>query len=86
MLAHKSLQITYNILQFVWLHIPTGVGIDKSVSLRSGWPDFDSRQWQEIFFCATESRPALGPTKPPIQWVPRTLVVTTKIILKYDAV
>jgi len=31
--------------------------------------------WQrlEIFLFATMSRPTLGPTHPPIQWVPATL-------------
>jgi hypothetical protein len=31
---------------------------------------FYSRQGQEIFLFATDSRPALGPTHPPIQWLP----------------
>jgi hypothetical protein len=29
---------------------------------------FDSRQELEIFPFSTASRPALGPTRPPIQW------------------
>jgi hypothetical protein len=32
-------------------------------------PDFDFRQRREFFLFATESRPALGPTKPPISCV-----------------
>jgi hypothetical protein len=36
--------------------------------LRAGRPGFSSRQEQEIFF--TASRPTLGPTQPPIQWLP----------------
>jgi hypothetical protein len=31
---------------------------------------FDSRQEQGFFLFATASRPALGPTESPIQWVP----------------
>jgi hypothetical protein len=30
---------------------------------------FESRQWMGIFLFTTVSRPALGPTQPPIQWV-----------------
>jgi hypothetical protein len=37
--------------------------------LRAGWPGFDSRQCNISLF-STASRPALGPTQPPIQWVP----------------
>jgi len=34
---------------------------------------FDSRWGLEIFLFHTVPRPALEPTQPPIQWVPRTL-------------
>jgi hypothetical protein len=36
----------------------------------AGQPGFDSRQGQEIFLFITASRPVLGSTQPPIQWVP----------------
>jgi hypothetical protein len=39
---------------------------------------FDSRQGQDIFLCSTESRPALGSTKSPIQWVPGALTPGAK--------
>jgi hypothetical protein len=41
-----------------------------SVWLRAGRSGFDPRQEQRIFLLAPASRPALGPTQPPIQWVP----------------
>jgi hypothetical protein len=34
-----------------------------------GESGFDSRQGQEIFLFSIMSRPALGPTQPPAQWV-----------------
>jgi hypothetical protein len=44
-----------------------------ATGLRAGRPEFNSRQGQEIFLYATASKPALGPTQPPIQWVPGAL-------------
>jgi hypothetical protein len=41
-----------------------------SDGLRSGRPGFDSRQGQQIVLFSTASSPSLGPTQPPIQWVP----------------
>jgi hypothetical protein len=38
-----------------------------------GRSTFDPRQGQRIFLLAPASRPALGPTQPPIQWVPGVL-------------
>jgi hypothetical protein len=32
--------------------------------------EFDFRQGQEIFLFSITSKPALGPTQPPVQWVP----------------
>jgi hypothetical protein len=31
---------------------------------------FESQQGQDFFLLHSETRPALGPTQPPIQWVP----------------
>jgi hypothetical protein len=42
----------------------------RTTGSRSG---FDPRQGQRIFPLACVSRPALGPTQPPIQWVPGVL-------------
>jgi len=42
--------------------------VSVAIGLRSARPVFDSRQGQEgIFFFSAAFRPALGPTKPPIQ-------------------
>jgi hypothetical protein len=42
--------------------------VAQSVYRRAGGPGFDSRQCK-IFLFSTASRPTLGPTQPPIQWV-----------------
>jgi hypothetical protein len=36
----------------------------------AGRSGFDPRQGQRIFPLSSVSRPALGPTQPPVQWVP----------------
>jgi hypothetical protein len=41
--------------------------------LRAGEPGFDSRHGQGIFLFFTASRPTMGPTLPPIQWVPSAI-------------
>jgi hypothetical protein len=51
----------------------SAVGIATGYGLRAGRPKFDSRQEQEIFLYSKESRLALEPTQPPIQWVPGAL-------------
>jgi hypothetical protein len=43
-------------------------GIELDYGLDNRW--FDSRQRLGIFLSTTVSRPALGPTQPPIRWVP----------------
>jgi hypothetical protein len=40
-----------------------------SNELRAGRPEFDSQPYQ-IFLLSAASRPTLGSTQPPIQWVP----------------
>jgi hypothetical protein len=43
------------------------------IRLRVERPGFDSQQGQGFFQFITTSRPALGSTQPPIQWVPGAL-------------
>jgi len=48
--------------------------------LQAGRLGFDSRQGQGYFLYATGSRPALGPTQLPIQWVPGAFCPSVKLI------
>jgi hypothetical protein len=45
----------------------------SKLCLRAGRPGFNSRKGQGNFLFATASIPALWPTQPPIQWVPRDI-------------
>jgi hypothetical protein len=61
------------------LRILKSVSRGSSVSIVSGYgwttgrSRFDPRQRQRICSLASVSRPVLGPTQPPVQWVPRVL-------------
>jgi hypothetical protein len=50
---------------------------DNNYSCIGRWM-FDPRQGQRIFLLASAPRPALGPTQPPIQWVPGVLSLGVK--------
>jgi len=45
--------------------------------LRAERPGFNSRNGKELRL-VTASRPALGPTRPPLQWVPEALSPAVK--------
>jgi hypothetical protein len=49
-----------------------------SPELRAGSSGFDSLRGLGIFLFTTASRPALGSTEPPIQWVPGALSLGVK--------
>jgi hypothetical protein len=55
-------------------------GVERRKNM--GWTievrGFDSRQELGIFLFTTASRPVLGPTQPPIQWVPGALPLIVK--------
>jgi hypothetical protein len=61
-----------NIFSIYWSR-SRGGSVIKSVWLRTGRPGFDLRQRQRIFLLASASRPALGPTQSPVQWIPGVL-------------
>jgi len=46
--------------------------------LRAGWSGFKPRKRLGIFLFTTASRPVLGPTQPPTQWVAETLSPSVK--------
>jgi hypothetical protein len=63
----------YKHFQNVFWNRDSSVGI--ATRLRAGRSGFDSRQGQEF---ASASRPALGPTQPPIQSVSRVVSLVVK--------
>jgi hypothetical protein len=51
---------------------------DIALSYGLGDRGFETRQGLGIFLFTTVSRTALGPTQPPIQWIPGTLSLGVK--------
>jgi hypothetical protein len=70
-------RITFFILKY-WTSYSSSVGIAPGYWLDDGALGFDSRRNLGIFLFTTVSRPALGPTQRPIQWVPGALTLGTK--------
>jgi hypothetical protein len=60
----------YTLLPIFYKIVPLGYGL--------GDRGFASRQWLGIFLFTTASRPALGPTQPPVQWAPGALSLGVK--------
>jgi hypothetical protein len=52
--------------------------ISLTTGWTTGWSGFDLRQGQRISPLASVSRPALGPTQPPVQWVSGILSLGVK--------
>jgi hypothetical protein len=69
------LQYSVNLLLetcLVWMSRGSSVSL-VSTDWTIGRSRFDPQQGQRIFPLSSVSRPALGPTQPPVQWVPGVL-------------
>jgi hypothetical protein len=73
---HLGVTRTFSSSAFESRFPPSSVG--KATMLRAGRQGFDSRQGLRNVLFATASRPALGPTQPPIQWVPGAFTLRVK--------
>jgi hypothetical protein len=77
-IAMKMLIIIITITIIIIIIIIAEVAQSLLCLTRTGPLGFDPRQGQRIFFSASASRPARGPTQPPMQWVPWVLSVRAK--------
>jgi hypothetical protein len=72
----KSDMVPLHSVGIITTYSPRGrssVSIVSDYGLDDSEIGFDPRQRQRIFPLASVSRPALGPTQPPVQWVPGVL-------------
>jgi hypothetical protein len=70
--------------------VKLGAGLAQAVwCLTTGWTTgrsgFEPRRGQRIFPLSSVSRPALGPTQPPVQWIPGVLSRGVKARPERDA-
>jgi hypothetical protein len=70
---HLVLRISCKWLYKYTLSHNTKQPYHASHNRRPGRTGFDPRRGQRIFPLSSVSRPALGPTQPPVQWVPGVL-------------
>jgi hypothetical protein len=71
-------QLTFEIRKWIQM---SRVAVSNNVWLRAGRPGDRvsiSGRGERIFPLASVSRPALGPTQPPVQWVPGVLSLGLK--------
>jgi hypothetical protein len=63
--------------QYIYLYSSNGLDWSRvssgSIVSDYGRSGFDPQQGQRIFPLSSASRPVLGPTQPPVQWVPGVL-------------
>jgi hypothetical protein len=70
--------MTTNFSRRTLLHVGTYFNFIWAMSWMFGVLEFDSRRELGSFLFIIASRPALGPTQPPIQWVPGALSLGVK--------
>jgi len=59
-------EITNSVLLLTTLQMKRANFCSPTIQLNDSWQD----QWWDFIPCTNASRPALGSTHPPIQWVP----------------
>jgi hypothetical protein len=71
MASSLGLLKNWNLLSMtISIYVCRGSSVSAVITLSDGRSQFYFQQGQGLFLFATAFRPALGPTQPPIQWVP----------------
>jgi hypothetical protein len=70
---HAIKKRVFILLILIWSNLKPGYLIGIALGYGPDDPGFESRQGLGIFLFTIASKPALGPTQPPIQWVPGDL-------------